>query len=192
MSHENMKRHRSSVLLLASILVFLLSAAVLHAAELTNEMTSEYVKVPSVEAYFKPTKDMVPSQRFDGFEALGRNIEVVLALIRSPFDGIAQNFTKDTLKTRGVDVLSRSEITINGHRGVLVKALHPDAEINWGKWILVLENGDATLVANGVFVSGDGNAAVELESMLKGVIAYGEKRAPVSPDVEAVNEEVGN
>ena len=183
-------------MLVVSVFIFLLLAAASHAVELTNEATSDYVKVPSVEAYFKPAKGMVPSQRFDGFEAPERNVEVILALIRSPFDGIAPNFTKDTLKTRGVELLSRSEVTINGRRGILVKALHPDAQVNWGKWILVLENGDATLVANGVFVSGDGDASVEVESMLKGVIAYGERSAPISsaplsPDIGVVSGEVG-
>lgn len=181
---------RGFILCAASILAFLFLTAASCASELTNEMTPEYVQVPSVEAYFKPAEDMLLSQRFDGFEAPERNIEVALALIRAPFDDIARNFTEDTLKTRGVELLSRSEVTINGHRGILVKALHPDAEINWGKWILLLENGDATLVANGVFVSGDGDAAVELESMLKGVIAYGEHRTPGSSDV--VSGDAGN
>lgn len=195
MSHSSMNRCRkywSSTLLSAAIAALLLFVSALHAAELTNELSSEYVEISSVEAHFKPAKGMTRSERFEGFEAPDRNVEVVVALIRSPFDGIAQNFTKETLGTRGVDVLSRSEIAINGRRGVLVKALHPDAEVNWGKWILILENGDATLLANGVFVSGDDSASIDVEAMLKGVVAYGEKRPASSPDVQAVNEEVGN
>jgi hypothetical protein len=174
------------------ILALLFSISASFAADLTNEMSPEYVDIPSVEARFTPAGDMALSRRFDGFEAPGRNVEVVAALIRSPFDGIARNFTKETLKIRGVEMLSRSEITINGRRGVLVKALHPDEEVNWGKWILILENGDATLVVNGVFVSGDGSAAADVESMLKGVIAYGEKQTQASPDIQGINEEVVN
>jgi hypothetical protein len=174
-------------MLSAAVIVLLFSVFASFAADLTNEMSPEYVDIPSVEARFKPTGDMALSQRFDGFEAPDRNVEVITALIRSPFDGIAQNFTRETLKTRGVEMLSRSELTINGHRGILVKALHPDEEVNWGKWILLLENGDATLVVNGVFVSGDEIAAVDVESMLKGVIAYGEKQARASSGVQDID-----
>jgi hypothetical protein len=176
----------------AVILAFLFSISASFAADLTNEMSPEYVDIPSVEARFKPAGDMALSPRFDGFEAPERNVEVITALIRSPFDGIARNFTKETLRIRGVEMLSRSEITINGRRGVLVKALHTDEEVNWGKWILILEPGDATLVVNGVFVSGDDSAAVDVESMLKGVIAYGGKLAQASSDVRGINEEAAN
>lgn len=142
--------------------------------ELRNSEGVGYVDIRAVSAKFRPARGMRQSERFDGFESSERSIEVVTALIRAPFDEIESNFTKETLKMRGVDVRSRTAVSINGHRGVLVKALHPDDGVNWGKWILIVENGGATLVVNGVFVSGDSAAAVDIEAMVKGVIPYGQ------------------
>lgn len=163
------------------------------AVEIKNEKTADYVDLPDMGAYFKPARGLVQSKRFDGFESAERNIEVIVALIKSPFDDIAENFTKSTLKLRGIDLLSRAEVEINGRRGVLVKALHPEEDAKWGKWILLLENGSATLVVNGVFVSGDGDAAVDVEAMLKGVVPYGTLEiAPPTDPQTVVTEEEGN
>lgn len=145
--------------------------------EIKNTDSPGYVDLRSVEAKFIPMEGMLQSQRFDGFELNGKNIEVIVASIAAPYSGIAENFTKETLKMRGVDLLSRTEVEINGRRGVLVKAIHPDAGTKWGKWLLIVDNGSATLVVNGVFLSGDTDAAVGLERMLKSVIPYG---APAS------------
>lgn len=146
------------------------------AADITNTVSDGYVDLKQVEARFKPAEGMRLSERFDGFETDGGTTEVITALIRSPYDGIAANFTKETLRMRGVDMLSRAELTINGRPALLVKAQHVDGDKTWGKWILLVENGGATLVANGVFAGGDSTASVAVEAMLKGVIPYGEKK----------------
>lgn len=132
-----------------------------------------YVDLRSAEAKFRPMDGMIQSQRFDGFELQGKNVEVIVASIISPFDTIAENFTKETLKMRGVDLLSRTLVNINGRSGVLVKAVHQDGDTKWGKWLLIVDNGGSSLVVNGVFLSGDTDAAVGLEKMLKSVIPYG-------------------
>ncbi|MDR1471325.1 MAG: hypothetical protein LBS75_02270 [Synergistaceae bacterium] len=107
------------------------------------------------------------SKRFDGFESETRAVEVVVVNIKSDFDGIVKNFTELSLKSRGVELRSRGDLVINGGRAVLFKAFHPDGDRNWGKWILLSENGGNTLVVNGIFVSGDAEAAEDVEAMFK-------------------------
>ena len=83
----------------------------------------------------------------------------------------------------GMELKSRGEFTVNGARAFLFKVLHPNGDTNWGKWVMLAENGENTLEVNAAFISGDAAAASDLEVMLKGV--YMEPPRPVStgPDV---------
>jgi hypothetical protein len=179
---------------LAALSLFLIVSPSYPAVlSLKNELSPNHVEVPGTGAYFVPAEGLFLSKRFDGFESESRGIEVVVVNIRSGFDGIVSNFTEATLKSRGVELKSKGELTINGRRAVLLKALHPEGGRDWGKWILLSENGDNTLVANGIFVSGDGKAAEDVEAMFKslfleaGILA---EDAPDSGGSAAVSDEI--
>lgn len=173
-----------------SALIALAALALCAAAEaevvITNSERDGYADLQAVYAKFELPKGMLRSSRFDGFESPDRNIEIVAALLRAPYPSIAENVNADTLKMRGVEVLSRTEISVNGHSGILIKAIHQDEGTKWAKWIMVLENGDGTLVVNGVFVSGDADAAVAVESVMKSVIPYGVKSVEGPSEEEAM------
>ena len=155
-------------------LLLLATGVVSHAAEelpaLTSSLTKDYVQVPGLEAYFLPAKSLDISDRFDGFASDERGVEVVVAVIGSPYATIVESFTENTLKSRGVNLLSKAAFTLNGAQATLMKAQHPEGNRSWGKWILLLDGGDRTLVANGVFASGDEAAALDVEAMLKSVV----------------------
>lgn len=142
--------------------------------EITNIAGASYIDMPEVMAKFRLPDGFVRSARFSGFEDPERSIETVIALLRAPYDSIADKIDADGLKARNVEVLARADVMINGRRGVLIKAVHQDSGTRWGKWILVLDNRAGTLVVNGVFVSGDTKSAVDIETMLKGIVPYGE------------------
>ena len=167
-------RRRPTVLSIAIFLLFAASAGVSLAAEglpaLSSSLTERHVEVPGLGAYFIPAKSLDISEKFDGFASEERGLEIVVAVIASPYATIEESFNENTLKSRGVNLLSKAAFTLNGSPATLMKALHPDGGRNWGKWILLLDGGDRTLVANGVFVSGDEDAATDVEAMLKSVV----------------------
>lgn len=166
---------RTIKLMIAAIAAIeILSAAASFAAvEIKNEDDANYVDFKQVEAKFLLPRGFVRSTRFDGFEAKGRNIEVVLSLIKTPFSSIDDSINEELLRSRGVRLLNQTEVSINGRRGFLIKAVHEDGGKKWGKWLLALDNDGATLVANGVFTSGDTAAAEDVAKLIKSVVPYG-------------------
>lgn len=151
-----------------------------------NELSPRHVLVPGTEAYFIPAPGLVLSGKFDGFESPERRIEVVAANLKESYASILKGFTDASLKTRGVDVKSRGDVMINGAEGVLIKGSHVDGADKWAKWILLLDCGGRTLVVNGVFSGGDGEAAKDVEAMVKGVVvAAARPEQPSSGDMEA-------
>lgn len=162
--------HRRFLFAALSLLVFFFCDTAFAAAVFRNEMTPQHVVVPGVDAYFSLPQGMKQSDRFDGFVSEARAIEVIVADIKSPYETIRQAFTKETLATRGMEMMSQGDVEINGEPGLLIKALHLDGDNRWGKWILLLSAGDSTLVVNGIFANGDAAAAKDVEMMLKSVI----------------------
>ena len=118
-----------------------------------------------------------------GFESKERSIQVIVANFGAPLNEILKGFTEETFKAMGMELKSRGEFTVNGARAFLFKVLHQNDDINWGKWIMLAENGNNTIEVNAVFVSGDVEAASDLEVMLKGV--YMEPPRPVSANADA-------
>jgi hypothetical protein len=175
------ERKKIYIICLSFLVCFLSLEDVSGAAEIEieNDLTASHIKAPKVDAYFIPPADMSPSDRFMGFESGGRNIEVIVADIKTGYQEVANGFTDAALGTRGVQVGSRAVLTINGANATLLKALHLDDGKKWGKWILLLDSGESTLVVNGVFTSGDGEAARDVEAMLKSVVVKKEGLAPV-------------
>ncbi|MDR1483158.1 MAG: hypothetical protein LBI74_11090 [Synergistaceae bacterium] len=176
-----MRRHNDSFLsgILKSLLVleFAILAVLAFSAgsgaetqSIVNEVTPKHVEVPGTGASFVVPKDFSLSKQFDGFVANGRVVNVIVAVIKSPFQGVADGFTDSVLGGRGIKVHSRGEALINGSRALFIKALHLDGNNTWGKWIMLLENGDDTIVVNGVFTSGDANAATDVINVLKSVV----------------------
>jgi hypothetical protein len=157
-------------LLLTAFYLFLPAVKSEAAVDIVNELTSGHVKSPGTNAFFIPPEGLLFSERFDGFDSKERDIYVVVADLKIPYSEVKVGFTDSALLTRNVEVGSRGSLTINGANAMLFKALHTDGGKNWGKWILLLEDGDNTLVANGVFTSGDSAAAKDVETMLKSVV----------------------
>jgi hypothetical protein len=149
--------------------LLIVSAADASTLQVTNKKTDDHIAVPGTNVYFVPARELSPASAFGGFESKGRRIEVIVANIDAPFADITAGFTDASFQSKGMELKSRGDLTINGGKAILFKVLHPDAGINWGKWIMLAENGGSTLVVNAVFISGDADAASDLEIMLKGL-----------------------
>jgi len=139
------------------------------ALDITSQKTERHVLVPGTNAFFAPASGLVLASEFGGFESKNRRIEVIVAYLDGPISGIEAGFTEASFESLGMNLLAKGDFTIDSRRAVLYKVLHDDGNMRWGKWVMLAENGPGTLVVNAVFVSGDADAAVQLEQMLKGV-----------------------
>ena len=153
----------------ALIAALTLSSLPAQALDITSERTDNHVMVPGANAYFAPAPGLVRATSFTGFESRNRRIEVIAAHLDGPISSIEEGFTEDSFASLGMELLAKGEFTIDERRAVLYKVLHNDGNFRWGKWVMLADSGVGTLVVNAVFVSGDAEASVDLEQMLKGV-----------------------
>lgn len=190
MVYLNTKHKKSSlqaVILFSTILTWSLSLT-MHAESaplsIVNDLSPDHVLIQGTGVYFVPAAGLTLSKKFDGFSSDTRGIEVIVANIKEPYASISEGFTDEILKTRGVEVKSRGYLNVNGADAALIKALHPDGQNKWAKWILLLDCDGHTLVVNGVFESGDDAAAKDVEKMIKSVLVLSQEY-PAHGDTEA-------
>lgn len=174
MNNRVLKRKHSMTRLKFAIFAAL---AVIHfvmpvpasALDITSQKTERHVLVPGTNAYFAAAPGLVLASDFTGFESKNRRIEVIVAYLDGPIESIEGGFSEASFTSFGMELLGKGELTIDTRRAVLYKILHDDGNIKWGKWVMLAEDGPGTLVVNAAFVSGDTDASMELEQMLKGV-----------------------
>ncbi|MDR3164215.1 MAG: hypothetical protein LBU13_01390 [Synergistaceae bacterium] len=155
------------------------------ALEITSRKSNRHVEATGTGAFFVPAPGLVWAAALDGFESKERNIWVFVDNLGGSLDDIAKGFTEESFKAMGMEMKSKGEFTVNGARAYLFKVLHPDGGINWGKWVMLAENGKNTITVNAVFISGDADAAVDLEVMLKSI--YMEPPRPVSAITDKIS-----
>ena len=158
-------------LYILTVLIAILTVAPLSASalEIVSERTERHVLVPGTNAFFAPAPGLVLASDFSGFESRNRNIEVIVVFLDGPISSIEEGFTEASFASLGMNLLGKGDFMIDERRAVLYKILHEDGGARWGKWVMLAENGSGTLVVNAVFVSGDTEASLETEQMLKGV-----------------------
>jgi hypothetical protein len=179
----------NKVFLVFLAVLLVVSAACASTLQVTNQKTDSHVAVPGTNVYFIPARGLSPASAFGGFESKSRRIEVIVANIDAPFEDMEVGFTDASFQSKGMELKSRGDLIVNGGKAILFKVLHPDSGINWGKWIMLAENGGGTLVVNAVFISGDADAASDLEIMLKGLYLDNAAQAK-SADVPASSAQV--
>jgi hypothetical protein len=172
----------ASVAILSLLLLLPYYPSAVYALEITNPKSDRHVETAGTGAFFVPAPGLTSAASLDGFESKERRIQVVVANFGAPLNEIAKGFTEETFKSMGMELKSRGEFTVNGARAILFKVLHPSGGTNWGKWIMLAENGDNTITVNAAFVSGDAEAASDLEVMLKGVYMEPPRPASASSD----------
>ena len=176
----------SAFLFVALSVIFFILPPQASALDITSQKTDRHVLVPGTNAFFAPSPNLVLASEFSGFESKNRRIDVIVAFLDGPIRSIEEGFTEDSFASLGMNLMAKGEFTIDSRRAILYKVMHDDGNMRWGKWIMLAENGPGTLVVNAVFVSGDTEASLELEQMLKGVYmdpvaASAERPAYVSP-----------
>lgn len=167
------------------ICIMLIPPLPVSALEIISKKTEKHVLVPGTNACFAPASGLVAASEFSGFESKNRKIEVIVVYLDGPLNSIEEGFTEASFASLGMNMLSKGGFTIDSRRAVLYKVLHDDGSTKWGKWVMLAEDGPGTLMVNAIFVSGDSDAASELEQMLKGVcmepMAGAEKTEETSP-----------
>jgi hypothetical protein len=112
---------------------------------------AKLVKVPGTKASLVPPGSLKPSDRFPGFWDEETSSSIVITEIPAPYSVLADGFTKEALATKGMNLLSKKEISLSGRPGVLLHVGQEARSIAFLKWMVVTGNEKETLLVTATF-----------------------------------------
>src|SRR5262245_33011561 len=111
----------------------------------------KHVKVPGTKVRLVPPTDLKPSERFPGFWNEDTNASIVITEMPAPYSEIANGFTKEALATKGMSLLSKKDISLNGRPGILLHVGQEARSIAFLKWMVITGNEKETVLVTATF-----------------------------------------
>lgn len=127
------------------LIVLLVTSGLSQAKESPNQATP----IVGTRVSLKPPAGFTPSSQFSGYwlESLGSSI--IVTEFPGPFSEVSSGFSKPAeLMKRGMSLLNKQEVKINGQRGVLVQVKQNAFGTEYLKWIVIFgDEKESVLVA---------------------------------------------
>jgi hypothetical protein len=109
------------------------------------------VRVPGTKVSLVPPASLKPSERFPGFMDEETNSSIMITELPVPYSEIANGFTKDALAAKGMSMLSKKEISLNGRPGILLHVGQEARSIAFLKWMVLTGNEKETVLVTATF-----------------------------------------
>lgn len=161
-----MKKRSFTILLLLSVYLSSFAQTTHKAQSITNHMTDKHLNVAGTKISLVPPAGFVATTTFTGFQQVETSASIVVAEIPGPYDEMAKGFTKEAIKTRGVDLLTKETLQLNGYPATLIRAEQAAYGSTFSKLILFFGNKEQTIMLNGMCPKDAPNLLKELEVAL--------------------------
>ena len=137
-----------------------------------SDAQQQYVSFPAVGVKLVRPSGFDDAENFHGFQQPSTQSSVMVLMIPGPFAETTRGFTAEQLKTRGMTLLSKEDVVIDGNSGVLLSVTQDAYGTEFAKWILSFGNDKETRMVTATFPKSDDTI---LSDELKAVV-LGTKR----------------
>ena len=138
------------ILSFASLVLLFLSGSFANARSLPSAQP-KHVKVPGTKVSLAPPAGLKPSSQFPGFEDEETGASITIAELPGPYSVMAEGLTKGGLAAKGMSLLSRKDISLNGRPGILLHLRQKISSVDVLKWIVATGNEKETIFIAGAF-----------------------------------------
>ncbi len=118
-----------------------------------NDDTRQYVGYPTAGVKLVRPRGFEDAENFHGFQQQSTQSSVMAMMIPGPFLEVTRGFTDEQLKTRGMTLLSKESIKIDGYSGMLVGVSQTAYGTKYTKWIVAFGDDKKTRLVTAVFPS---------------------------------------
>ena len=95
---------------------------------------------------------------------------ILVETIEHPYSAVAVAMDEKSFRADGMALKSRTELSFNGKPALFFKVLDVKSGKKWAKWLLLLGEKERSVLVVGSFLSGNQNASMAIEKMLKSVV----------------------
>jgi len=127
----------------------------------------QYISFPASGVKLVRPDGFDDAENFHGFQQPSTQSSVMVVMIPGPFSEVTGGFTAAQLKTRGMTLVSKENVEIEGNKGVLVSVTQTAHGTEFAKWIVAFGNEKETKMVTATFPK---DHEAELSAQLKSVV----------------------
>ncbi len=128
------------------------------------------VGVPGSHVSLVPPPGWEVASSFPGFQEAASGSSILVAELPGPFAEVTAGLTPEGLASKGITLIERSDMTLNGRQALLIEGTQTTAAGDFGRWMLVVGTSELTALVNGAWPDGDQELRGLIETALRGVV----------------------
>lgn len=149
---------------------------------LTIENQDRYVSFPAVGVRLIRPRGFDDAESFHGFQQPSSQSSVMVMKIPGPSSEVMQGFTPERMKTRGMTLLSRESVVIDGNPGILLNVRQRSHGTLFEKWMVIFGNEREIKMAMATFPN---SAGAKFSNRLKSTVLSTREEDSPPPAPEA-------
>ncbi len=130
---------------------FLLSCIMLMIMLAAPLLAGEPVLVKGTRVMLTPPPGFINADSFSGFQLKEKTATIMVVKLPAPYAVATAGFTREGLAARGMTLLEKSEVTVGGMPGLLLRIGQKAYGADFEKWTLAMGSKDFTIVINGSY-----------------------------------------
>lgn len=119
--------------------------------EINSTKTDKHKQIVGTKFFLIPPTGFIPATNFQGFQEMNSGASILVMEIPGPFSESTKGFNEQGLKTQGVVLKKKEEVSVNGKQGLFLTSEQFAYGTNYSKYILVFGDSKATYMVNGTF-----------------------------------------
>lgn len=128
---------------------------------------NQYISFPAAGVKLIRPDGFDDAENFHGFQQPSTQSSVMVLMIPGPFSETTGGFTAEQLKTRGMTLVSKKHVEIDGNTGVLIGVTQTAYGTEFAKWIVAFGNEKETKMVTATFPKAHTD---KLSAQLKSVV----------------------
>lgn len=113
--------------------------------------TAKLTQVSGTNYSMLPPTDFIKATTFNGFQNIEKGASIMLNELEASYQSLADGFTADALKTRGMTLLSKKTIDFNNSKATLLAVKQTVNGIPYLKKMLLFGDTEKTVLINGIY-----------------------------------------
>ncbi len=134
-------------------LLFIIFSLIAPAQTFPESISSNHQIIQGTNIYMIPPTTFSLSTSFKGFQnPEDQTSMIVVVEVPGPFNAISKGFNEKDLNSRGMNLVSKTEVNIADYNGLLINLNQTANGMEFSKHILIYGTDSATTIINGVFL----------------------------------------
>ncbi len=113
--------------------------------------TDKHIKIAGTKCSIIPPAGFVAATNFSGFQNAETGSSIMINELPAPYQTIADGFTAESLKARGMTLINKQTIDFNNSKATFIKVTQPADGTTYLKQILIFGDAKGTVLVNGIY-----------------------------------------